>query len=146
MFRFVKEMREWTFSTTTRSIEIINIALLAQLVFAIGISQLSSIQFTSLGLSNIHTTPLIAVLMLIALLQTLGLLTDSCSRCRKVSGALLALSAMVWLTTGTVMLYDDVLADNLKIRTSFAIVYYVAAVLCYLAAEFIREYIKARME
>lgn len=145
-FRFVRNMQEWVFRTTTRGVEIVNITLLAHLTFALADSNLSAITPHGFTIASIDTSIAACVTAAMAAAQFTGLFSDTCSRCRKFSGLLLSLSAVVWLFAASVVYVDYTSVYTLGVGYAFAGVYTVVAVLCYLAAEVIREYVKMRME
>lgn len=146
IFSFVRNMKDWVFRTTTRSVEIINIALLAHLTYVLDRHAERFVSLVGYGFDYINTPILMSVAAAMAAAQFTGLLSDSCSRCRRFSGFVLVGGAVVWLFVGSVVLLDSTAAIELGLGKSFSGVYFVFATLCYLAAEVIGEYIKSRME
>lgn len=144
-FRFVRNMQEWVFSTATRSVEIINIVLLAHLSYTTVKSGIHAISPQGFPVTQLDLSIAGCVFAAMAASQFAGLFSDDCSRCRKFSGLLLAASAIVWLTVAAFVYIDCDNAALLGIGAAYSSVYSVVALLCYLAAEVISEYIKVRM-
>lgn len=145
-FRFVRSMQEWTFSTTTRSVELINIALLTHLLVVLLRSDMTGLIINGVPLDQLRIPVFAASVGAIAAAQLVNLLAENCIRCRKTSGLLLCTSSLVWLFLVSVITADHTAAAQLGLSKSFVSVYVVCAALCYLSAEVIREYVKSRTE
>lgn len=145
-FKFVRSMQEWTFSTTTRSVELLNIALLAHLTILLSSNRMDGINIHGIPLEQLRVPVFLGIVAVLTLAQFISLVSEKCEKCRKFSGFLLSLSSLLWLFVISVALSDYAAAAALGISKSYVSVYGLTAVLCYFAAEFIREYLKTNAE
>ena len=130
----------WVFFTRTRGVELVNTMFLVSACVALSEAKYSIVKLPMVyNAGTLNLSLLLYALACLAALQTVGMFCDGVCRYRWVSALVLSISSAFWAWLAVITYHSAAWLTSIGVHKQALFAYIILCVICWLAADFIRQ-------
>lgn len=138
--RPIRKTANWAFFTRTRGVELVNTMFLISACIALKGAKYSIVSLPMVyNADTLDLNVLSYALSGLAVLQAIGLFCDGTCRYRWVSVVVLSLSSAFWMWLAIITYHSAAWLTSIGVHKQATFAYIILCVICWLAADYIRQ-------
>ena len=138
--RPVHDTANWVFFTRTRGVELVNTMFLVSACVALSEAKYSIVKLPMVyNAGTLNLTALLYALAGLAALQAAGMFCDGACRYRWVSALVLSISSAFWAWLAVITYHSAAWLTSIGVHKQALFAYIILCVICWLAADYIRQ-------
>lgn len=138
--RPIHSTANWAFFTRTRGVELVNTMFLVSACVALSEAKYSIVKLPMVyNAGTLNLTLLLYVLAGLAALQAVGMFCDGTCKYRWVSALVLSVSSAFWAWLAVITYHSAAWLTSIGVHKQALFAYIILCVICWLAADFIRQ-------
>lgn len=138
--RPIHNTANWVFFTRTRGVELINTMFLVSACVALIGTKYSIVKLPMVyNAGTLNLNHLLIGLALLAVLQAIGMFCDGTCKYRWVSALVLSISSAFWAWLAVITYHSAAWLTSIGVHKQVLFAYIILCVICWLAADYIRQ-------
>lgn len=138
--RPIHSTANWVFFTRTRGVELVNTMFLVSACVALSEAKYSIVKLPMVyNAGTLNLSLLLYALAGLAALQAVGMFCDGACRYRLVSALVLSVSSAFWAWLAVITYHSAAWLTSIGVHKQVLFAYIILCVICWLAADYIRQ-------